>query len=492
MARDSLQLKKLHIQTMIQVTIDDSSFCTDGNMTTTSLTKSQLHSQLERQLTLITALIHNIDTLVGRSISEDLMYLNSALNEKQMSVEERTILINQKNELETNRESIEKGFLKSLKTSNSDLEIKSKPLKNILPENERFETYERELAQIEDDQFTYIISLTEKTPINWWAVLTVAGAAILQLVAGASATIFSLGAGAAVGFAFMQEGISDLIYAVKSGIIERNFDWATYGIQKAISLTITICCFGFSAIKSAAKGALNGAKALGKVVMGTANRVTKEGLKLACKAIGKVVTIEVSKVALSSTMNYVCGESLEAGISGLLQSKIAGILQSILAGNEHLTTLIEVAQISRSLQYIEIFTKRVMTILYQSPAFMSELQQITTTIYKKFTKSSNQLLKMGEKLFQNMDILVIISKLTTILNDLPKFLESIVAENTENIQEILGTKDVDVAVENATPVITESQYIGNLSEQISGIISSRIAGFAKQFAVSQKHLSMLL
>jgi hypothetical protein len=47
-----------------------------------------------------------------------------------------------------------------------------------------------------------------------------------------------------IGKALMSEGISDMIIAVKDCLINRDFSWKSYGIQKAISIIATIICCG--------------------------------------------------------------------------------------------------------------------------------------------------------------------------------------------------------------------------------------------------------
>lgn len=65
-----------------------------------------------------------------------------------------------------------------------------------------------------------------------------------QAILGGALCVFTLGAGATVGASFLQEGISDLYTAVKDGIINRDFSWAAYGFQKAVSLVVSVCCLG--------------------------------------------------------------------------------------------------------------------------------------------------------------------------------------------------------------------------------------------------------
>lgn len=65
-----------------------------------------------------------------------------------------------------------------------------------------------------------------------------------QAVLGGFLCIFTLGAGSTFGMTFITEGLSDIMTAVKDGIINRSFSWVEYGIQKAISYVSSILCMG--------------------------------------------------------------------------------------------------------------------------------------------------------------------------------------------------------------------------------------------------------
>lgn len=67
---------------------------------------------------------------------------------------------------------------------------------------------------------------------------------ILQAVAGGLLVVFTGGAMATLGSALISEGISDMVFAVKSCLIDRDFSWKDYGIHKAISLAVTVLTLG--------------------------------------------------------------------------------------------------------------------------------------------------------------------------------------------------------------------------------------------------------
>jgi hypothetical protein len=48
-----------------------------------------------------------------------------------------------------------------------------------------------------------------------------------------------------IGKALMTEGFNDMVTAVKDCLINRDFSWKSYGIQKAISVVATILTCGW-------------------------------------------------------------------------------------------------------------------------------------------------------------------------------------------------------------------------------------------------------
>ena len=141
-------------------------------------------------------------------------YLTNTLKQDNLPTDERKKLVKQKKELETNRKKIENGVLRPLKYSKAAIKIQPLPLEEVLPSSERHDLFVKEFDQFKDDQFDDILIVNEKPPINWWAFSIIAGAAILQIVGGASAAIFSLGVGAGVGFALLQVGFLDIIMII--------------------------------------------------------------------------------------------------------------------------------------------------------------------------------------------------------------------------------------------------------------------------------------
>lgn len=77
-----------------------------------------------------------------------------------------------------------------------------------------------------------------------WSFIGVFALGVLQVTAGALLTVFTMGGGAVIGRALIFEGVNDIITAVRDCLINRNFNWKDYAIQKAISIVATILTCG--------------------------------------------------------------------------------------------------------------------------------------------------------------------------------------------------------------------------------------------------------
>ncbi len=156
--------------------------------------------------------------------------------------------------------------------------------------------------------------IQKKEPVRegaWSSIIGVGCLGLAQMVAGAALTVFSWGAAAQFGMAFISEGVSDLITAAKAGI-KGEFSWKEWGIQKAISIAISLVTAGMGAVKAAAKatGAFVKTAAtkastmickqgLGQAAKQLISETTKEGLKLAALQMGLALAKGVGKKILN-------------------------------------------------------------------------------------------------------------------------------------------------------------------------------------------------
>lgn len=137
--------------------------------------------------------------------------------------------------------------------------------------------------------------IKEKTFADYWdwEALAVAVIGLVQVVAGVAILILTAGVATNIAGAFIGEGIGDMMYAATAGLTG-TFSWKEYGIQKGISLAITlgvgILSAGIGTIVS--KGAQVGAMA------------AKATFTAVLKAVVKKVTADVIKAAVSYAIGY--------------------------------------------------------------------------------------------------------------------------------------------------------------------------------------------
>ena len=146
-----------------------------------------------------------------------------------------------------------------------------------------------------------LFAVKEK-PRFCWDALIVFCLGLFQCAAGVVLTVVSVGTLHSVGMGLISEGISDCIDGT-IGIITGTFDWASWGISKAISIAISLVSSGIGKLaskgkqlKQVFKSAKQGIKRLTKeagAVKAFIKNEMKDGLSLALKDrmknVGKLV-----------------------------------------------------------------------------------------------------------------------------------------------------------------------------------------------------------
>lgn len=93
------------------------------------------------------------------------------------------------------------------------------------------------------------IELTTIKPVDWWSVIGLTIIGLAQIVAGAALAVLTVGTATHFGIGLVGEGVSDIITAVKDGIIHRDFSWSKWGCDKLVSMSVTIFTAGLGALK---------------------------------------------------------------------------------------------------------------------------------------------------------------------------------------------------------------------------------------------------
>lgn len=212
--------------------------------------------------------------------------------------------------------------------------------KDFMPSSD-LELHRQELQELTRNGWLEAFKVTEIKPIKWSAVLGLLCIGLGQLIIGAALTVFTLGAGASIGMGLISEGVSDIITAVKDGIINRDFDWVTWALMKIISLAVSVVCAGIKAIKDAAKTAYAGAKNVVTIGAKCLTQTTKEGWKLVAKKIGLEMAKGVAKEIVTDLVAYGIDKKILPIIEEIIIDKVREPIQEALLNNSKVTKMLQ-------------------------------------------------------------------------------------------------------------------------------------------------------
>lgn len=306
---------------------------------------SPLHEFLVHLKTLHGTLINSINSAVGRSLDEELTNLESQLDDPTLDTSKKQKLKEYLQHLQTNKDELENGVLGNALKSNREIKVEYKTLAESLPSSEKKDLYKKEIEQFETNGFIGIIIFNERKPIQWWSVISVGLIGLGQAIAGVSLAVFSAGAGTGLGFSLLQEGLSDLVTCVKNGIINRDFSWKQWGIQKAVSLAITIACAGFSALKAAARTAKDAAITVKNAVTYGAKELWTKSVKEGIKIGGKLFAVEaVKRATIELTVplvNYTLSATILPVVQEIIQNRVNELFKLNYENNQNLRCLMD-------------------------------------------------------------------------------------------------------------------------------------------------------
>lgn len=161
--------------------------------------------------------------------------------------------------------------------------------------------------------FDQILCFEEKINRWDWRAFAVAMLGLAQIIAGIALEVFTYGAATPIATMLISEGISDMLFAVQSGLTG-TFTWRNYAIHKATSLAISVCTFGICAGISTGVLAAKEATTLLKLFGKTAIRVTTD----AAKQIGFTIAGVVLDKVFSGVPKLIIekfGESIQEKLS---------------------------------------------------------------------------------------------------------------------------------------------------------------------------------
>jgi hypothetical protein len=165
-------------------------------------------------------------------------------------------------------------------------------------------------------------------PHNWVDGFLCFLIGVAQIAVGVAICYFSAGFASHIGMGLIYEGVSDCIEGA-IGMYTGEFDWKQWAIGKAISLTITVACFG---IGQACKWAKGGFKT-GNIVKNLASRAinsaarkgAKESLKHALKYTAKTFAVQGTVALVDKAIDKGTEELFRQAFSDLKTSLIQSV-----------------------------------------------------------------------------------------------------------------------------------------------------------------------
>ena len=190
-------------------------------------------------------------------------------------------------------EAIEK--IKELSEKEKEAEVKPGGIFSLVNDPDEF--MDDTLNEFFQMGLLLVFTVKEKPKFSWGA-LAVFFIGLLQVAAGAILIAVTAGTATNIGMGLISEGVSDVIEGVE-GMVKGTFDWASWGISKAINLGTSLLVGGVgkflkggaSAVKGSIKQGISRCKQVlksSKTVLGTKGAM-RESLKQTGKVVGKKV-----------------------------------------------------------------------------------------------------------------------------------------------------------------------------------------------------------
>lgn len=393
--------------------------------------------------------------------------INELKNEKKeqenIMVDKEKAIDEQIQKLKENQEAKELGIIGQARKSNRSIEIEHVEIEKSLPEDEDVRLYKEEIQEYKNNGFRGSFKIKEIKPIDWKSVISVAALGLAQLVGGAAIAVFSLGAGATIGMGLIFEGVSDLITAVKDGIINRDFSWVSYGIQKAISLTVSLVCAGMGAIKDAAKTAAAGIKqaasVMTKVATTAVTTVTKTGWRIAAKAMGTAIAKGVAKELVTQLADYGVNKALMPSIEEEIMKLIEKPIQDALMSSDHVQKMLKLDGIYRKKTYEMLIKNKALELLsLQQNGGNNALITIAEGIAKGI--ATNKI----PGLSTIMQIAEAVEAIKTLKDFVPKFLEKL-EQTIKDLFEKEGVQDILDEFDKKQQVINTKKTAANTEQK---------------------------
>ncbi|XP_049884016.1 uncharacterized protein LOC126379352 isoform X1 [Pectinophora gossypiella] len=333
--------------------------------------------QISHKLNIFSLQKNTIDLAIGPdvdAINEQLKNLREDAKNEKYTTDYKSKINEAIKNLEENKKDI--GIIERAKRNNRNIRIESLG-DDFMPKLEQ-ESHKDEIEEFTRNGWTGAFKISEIKPIPWTSVISLLGIGLGQIIIGAALTVFTLGAGATIGAGLISEGVSDIITAIKDGIINRDFDWATWALMKVISVAVSVVCAGFKAIKDAARTAYAGAKNIATAGAKAFTQTTKQGWKIVAKKMGLEMAKGVGKEIVTNLVTYGINKTILPMIEEIIIEQVRNPIQDALINNSKVAEMLKLDEKSNDNHYESQIMMKAQMLL--NPKTNSQLKVIATSI----------------------------------------------------------------------------------------------------------------
>ena len=338
---------------------------------------------------------------------------------------------------------IEKGIIGLSLSKNYKMKIKFKPMREALSEEENPDLFVEEIREYENNGCIGSFEVQENKPIDWWSVIGLFLIGFVQLIVGAVLILGTGGFMGSVGYAMMSEGVSDMITVVKDGIINRNFDWASWGIQKAVSLVVSVICAGLSSLKNAVMASFKTAQTAAKAVVETAKQVVHSAWKLVARSSAIALAKGVAKECVTQLVDYGVSKAVMPNIEEAIRKLFEPEITKTLTESDSVRMMFELDAKNGNKRYESLLKKRAMAILSSESGSQNTFTAALKTVLQQVALSQIPGLSTAKKAY---DALAAIGELSfhilpNFIKELEKVIDEIATianyekENTESLEQ---------------------------------------------------------
>ncbi|CAF0908084.1 unnamed protein product [Brachionus calyciflorus] len=245
--------------------------------------------------------------------------------------------------------------------------------------------------------------------------------------------------------AALDENIKEIAYPIETSIEEL--------IRRAISLTVSIVCAGFSAIKDVAKILCAGVQSACKIM----NFTIKVGWKLAFKVIGKTIAKKIAQNMVNKLVDYGLNKTLVPVLEEKIFNLIKKPIQDALEKNVDFCYLYKIDCANRNLAYCNLVIRKALELLNPKNDEQGAFSQIAKVIIKGIAQAKLSGLSETMKIAAALQGLTELSKFVPVfLDKLDKEISTLKSDAEKEVNKSKHTKIIISNKENNRSRISES------------------------------------